>query len=248
MGQEKDATLTTLGVPMRRDLKCFSLFVWVSGVVLAACGSPTEELEFVPDDPLSTQRSALCSGASVSSLTLLGVSSWQGELGSSGDWEVQGGANAARLEYLVDGVMRAFDERVGLSGNWFFSTQGISCGTHSFLVKAYPMIIDSVGNRTTCSMNTPSIQSASFRDTSCMCVIGNIAYSNGRVNPANACQICDIAQSTTSWSHNGAGIISSAGYCKPFLDGRQICVNNPLKNGLSCTTRSECYTTCDDLI
>jgi hypothetical protein len=129
--------------------------------MLAACGGAPEEAGLAPvQEPLGTQRQALCSGTSVSSLTISGVSSWGGELAGSGNWVMSGGANAVRLEYRVDGSLRTSEERTGASGTWYFSTQGITCGSHTFQVKAFPMVIDSVGNRTTCWDGPTSVSQA----------------------------------------------------------------------------------------
>ncbi|HYO52644.1 hypothetical protein [Archangium sp.] len=66
-------------------------------------------------------------------------------MAASGDWAVSLGANAIRLEYYVDGAAKYYEERIG-----------IPCGPHSFQVKAYPMVVDSAGTRTTCSSSPAS--------------------------------------------------------------------------------------------
>ncbi|WPB80798.1 hypothetical protein KYC5002_16880 [Archangium violaceum] len=126
------------------------LCLWLSGLLLAACGAPSE-VELAPaGEPLGTAESALCSGSSVTQLSIGGISSYGGEIAGSGSWSVSSGANAVRLDYYVDGVLRSFEDRTGASGTWYFSSAGHACGTHSFEIRAYPMVIDSNGNRTVC--------------------------------------------------------------------------------------------------
>ena len=135
------------------------LHALLSGLVLSACGGVPGEAGLAPaEETLGTTSSAMCSGLSVTSLTLSGISTYQGEMAGNGSWEVSTFANATRLEYRVDGVLRSSEERVGTynastntyQGAWYFSATGISCGTHNFELKAYPMVIDSAGNRTVC--------------------------------------------------------------------------------------------------
>jgi hypothetical protein len=135
---------------MQRDLFRPSLRALVSGLLLSACGV-LPEAELAPaGGPLGTQESALCSSLSVTQLSLQGISTYQGTMAGSGSWALSTGANAIRLEYYVDGVLRSAEERTGTSGSWYFSTSGIACGPRTFLVKAYPMVVDSNNNRTTC--------------------------------------------------------------------------------------------------
>ncbi|AKI99296.1 Hypothetical protein AA314_00923 [Archangium gephyra] len=124
--------------------------VLLSGLLLMACGTVDEASSTQGTEPLGTQESALCTSASVDSVSIDGASIYSGELAGSGSWMVSGGANAVRLEYLVDGVLYVSEERSGNSGTWYFSASGFQCGSHNFEVKAYPMIVDSAGNRTTC--------------------------------------------------------------------------------------------------
>jgi hypothetical protein len=126
----------------------------LSGLLLAACGGPEEGVS-AAEESLGTQQAALCSGLSVTTLNLNGMSSYGGELAGSGNWAVSSGANAVRLEYRVDGVLRSYEERTGSSGTWYMSSTGTTCGAHNVEVKAWPMVIDSAGNRTTC-MDAPN--------------------------------------------------------------------------------------------
>lgn len=135
---------------MRRSTIRPLVTAWLSGLLLAACGG-APELEEVPEvEPLGTKQSAMCSGLSVTQLSISGISTYLGEMAGSGPWAVSPGASAVRLEYYVDGVLRSIEERTGGSGSWYFSTTGIACGPRNFVVKAFPMVIDSAGNRTTC--------------------------------------------------------------------------------------------------
>src|SRR5690349_837865 len=136
--------------------------LWLGGLLmLGGCGGGLEESGPPPaGEPLGSHEAALCSGLSVSSLSLSGVSTWQGEMAGSGRWAVAGGANAIRLEYRVDGALRSSDERRPdvdpppdanpNDGTWYFSATGVTCGVRTFEVKAWPMVIDSAGNRTVC--------------------------------------------------------------------------------------------------
>jgi hypothetical protein len=135
---------------MQRHPVRASLCSLLSVLLLAACGGNPEALPTSPEEALGTQEAAVCSGLSVTTLTIAGASTYQGEMAASGPWVTSSGANAVRLEYYIDGVLKASEERTGASGTWYFSQAGVSCGTHTLLVKAYPMVIDSGGNRTTC--------------------------------------------------------------------------------------------------
>ncbi|HYO70627.1 MAG TPA: hypothetical protein VEU33_31565 [Archangium sp.] len=96
------------------------------------------------------KQSAMCSGVSVTDLSIGGISTYLGEMAGSGPWSVSPGANALRLEYYVDGALRSIEDRTGSSGSWYFSTTGIACGPRNFTVRAFPMVVDSAGNRTVC--------------------------------------------------------------------------------------------------
>jgi hypothetical protein len=135
---------------MRRSTLRSHLTALLSGLLLAACGG-VPEAELLPAaEPLGTEQSALCSGLSVTNLTLSDVSTYGGLMSGVGNWAVSLLSNAVRLEYYVDGVLRSTDDRPGFSGSWYFSTSGIACGPRTFTVKAYPMVIDSNNNRTVC--------------------------------------------------------------------------------------------------
>jgi hypothetical protein len=86
-------------------------------------------------------------------------------LSANGSWTVSSGANAVRLEYYVNGTLSTVEERVGVTGDWTFSASGAYCGiAHTLEVKAWPMIIDSAGNRTTCSAALTSASQSVTRD------------------------------------------------------------------------------------
>jgi hypothetical protein len=132
--------------------------VLLAGLVLAACGGvPDAGLDPMEEGPTGTREAALCSGLSVTDLGLNGISTYQGEMAGNGAWTVSTSSNAARLEFYVDGALRSVSEEVGtpnasgtISGSWYFSTTGIACGTRTFEVRAFPMVISSSGSRTTC--------------------------------------------------------------------------------------------------
>ncbi|WPB79801.1 hypothetical protein KYC5002_11670 [Archangium violaceum] len=120
------------------------------GLLWVACGGTAADLA-LPEEPLGTQQSELCSGLSVTSIVVSGASTYNGEIAASGTWATTAGANAVRLEYSVGDTVYTTEERVGTTGTWYFSTTGIACGPRDLVVKAWPMVIDSAGNRTTCS-------------------------------------------------------------------------------------------------
>lgn len=144
-----------------RDTLRLSLGSVLTGLVLTACGGVSESGLAPAEEPLGARESALCTGLSVNSLSLDGVSSYEYEAAGGGQWQVSTGANAVRMEYYVDGVLKSATEYSGNNGTWYFSSSPTSCGMHAFEVKAYPMVVDSAGNRTTCFEN-PTSQTASF--------------------------------------------------------------------------------------
>ncbi|WPB80653.1 hypothetical protein KYC5002_16115 [Archangium violaceum] len=148
---------------MRQDPSRRRASLLLSGLLwLTACGvSP--EVELTPaGEPLGTRESAICSGASITTLSLAGISTYQGELAGAGNWAVSYPANAVRLEYYVDGTMIGSAERCNASGgltsctgsgSWSFSLTGVSCGSRSVQIRAYPMTVSSAGDRETCWSN-----------------------------------------------------------------------------------------------
>jgi hypothetical protein len=162
----------------------------LSALLLAACGGGTEPVPTAFPEPLGTQQSELCSDLSVSSLTLAGASIFEGVLAGSGSWTLSTSANAVRLDYYLDNVLVASEERPGSTGTWYFSYAGVSCGVnHTFLVKAWPMVIDSSGVRTTCWNGSRSVSKVTSEAcTNCMgaCHTG-FAPSQARMEqPASA--------------------------------------------------------------
>ncbi|SEN07977.1 hypothetical protein SAMN05444354_13030 [Stigmatella aurantiaca] len=122
-----------------------------AGFLGMACGGTGDDSPAPASPELGVQESELCSAVSVTSLTLTGASTYMGELAGNGTWAVSTFSNAVRLEYYLDGALFAYEERPGHSGLFYFSRNGVSCDVwHSLQVKAFPMIIDSNGNRTTC--------------------------------------------------------------------------------------------------
>jgi hypothetical protein len=121
------------------------------GLLVTACGGTEIDDPVLSEEALGTQQSELCSGLYVTSLVVSGASTYNHEMAASGTWVAAPGANAVRLEYYVDDTLYTTEERVGGTGTWYFSTTGIFCGSRRLVVKAWPMVIDSAGNRTTCS-------------------------------------------------------------------------------------------------
>lgn len=149
---------------MRRMLKrCSSLGAVLSGMLLAACGGAPENEMGAFEEPTGTRESAMCSLMSMNQLGLSGISSYGGVLAGAGTWTTSTFANGAFLLFYVDGVERSrqelsgtYDSAAGVyRGNWSFSASGISCGSHSVQVKAYPMNVDSSGQKEICTGNTP---------------------------------------------------------------------------------------------
>jgi hypothetical protein len=132
----------TLG-PFRSVLRAL-----LSGVMLAACGGMPEETGMVPaEETQGTQEAALdCSGVSVNMLTIDGMSLWDGVLSGGGRWSVVYPANGVKLSFYIDGALRGEQTLKGdanRSGSWNFNDSPISCGTHTFEVRASPAIYDS---------------------------------------------------------------------------------------------------------
>jgi hypothetical protein len=153
------AVVTCEVIVKSRKTTGISIGAVLSGLMLLACGGVPDAALAPVDEPLGTDTSALCAGASVTTLSLSGISTYQKEMAGSGDWAVSTSTNAVRLEYYVDGALRSSEDRCNASGGttsctgsgpWNFSASNIACGSHTFLVKAYPMVIDSAGNRTVC--------------------------------------------------------------------------------------------------
>lgn len=134
----------------------------LSTLLLGACGAPLESTSLSPGETPGQVESALCSGVSVTSLTLGGASSYGGELGAAGTWAVSSFANAVYMEFYVDGHKQAEFDRTTPTGTWNHSSSGISCGTHTLEVRAWPLIIDSNGNRTKCTAQGPRVISTTF--------------------------------------------------------------------------------------
>jgi hypothetical protein len=131
----------------------------LSGLLLAACGAgELPGSEWVPsEEPLGTREAAMCSGLSVTSLTLDGISTYQGELAGAGTYAVSTFANAVSLEFSVDGQTPSSTERLGSSGTWSYSRTGVACGSRTFEVKAYPMVVASDGTKTVCRESYKSV-------------------------------------------------------------------------------------------
>ncbi|HYO51659.1 hypothetical protein [Archangium sp.] len=153
---------------MPRDTIRAPLCTLLSGLLMVACGNTPETVSALVEEPLGTQEAALCSGLSVTTLTISGASSYASELAASGSWAVSTSANAARLEYYVDGYLSSADERIGTAGSWYVSKTGMACGSHTFEVKAYPMVVDSSGNRTIC-YTSPRIVSQTVVEDCSVC-------------------------------------------------------------------------------
>jgi hypothetical protein len=143
-------------------MRQYRMKTWVGallvGLLGVACGGAPETPPSPSPLPVTARESKLCAELSVTALTLTGSSTHQGELAGSGSWAVSGPANAVRLEYYVDDVLYAVEEQPGKSGTWYFSRTGVSCGVlHPLQVKAWPMIIDGDGVRSTCTSGSRTL-------------------------------------------------------------------------------------------
>jgi hypothetical protein len=159
--------------------------------MLSACGGNPETGFAPPSEPLESQELALCSGASVSTLTLSNLSSYGGEVIGMGSWQVSYPANAVSLEYYIDGVRYDYgdhmpDDPINRTGSWHFSHQGIACGPHTFEVRAWPLVLSSTG-REVCG---PSASK-------------NLSYAFSEACPTGA--LSCARSSTTSITCTGSG-------------------------------------------
>jgi hypothetical protein len=75
------------------------------------------------------------------------------------------------------------------------------------------------------------------------CFIGGVCYANGAANPANPCQFCNTAASTSTWTNRSPGFSCADGdWCDgdETCDGSGSCVppGRNCSDGLACTTDS----------
>jgi hypothetical protein len=158
---------------MNRSLLGPPLRLLLSGLMLTACGVPMDsELASdeapVPAEELGVKESASCAGSSVSGLAIAGFSSYGGEVSGGGTWSVTYPANAAHLDFFLDGVVSGQAEVLGdsnRSGSWSFSYKPVSCGTtHTFKVRAYPMTVSSNGEKFWCPGSGPQERTWTFSE------------------------------------------------------------------------------------
>ncbi|HZH17581.1 MAG TPA: hypothetical protein VE057_24720 [Archangium sp.] len=118
------------------------------------------------EEPLGTQEAALdCAGASAT-VSLQDFTSWGGVGSGGGSWSVTYPANAVVLEYFIDGVLSGGPESLqgdsNRAGYWSFNNT-VSCGSHTFMVKAYPAVYNSATQAyAKCSGTGTASQSKSF--------------------------------------------------------------------------------------
>lgn len=159
---------------MNRSTTRLSLCTLLSGLALSACGGVSDATTAPGEEALGTRESALCYGAYVADVSVGGISTYEGTMGGGGSFSVGGGANAIRLEYYVDDAPMYHTEYVGNDGAWNYSYGGFGCQVNAFHIKAFPMVIDSNGNRTTCTASpfvtgtfSPSNDCAPIASLSC---------------------------------------------------------------------------------
>ncbi|MET0401462.1 MAG: hypothetical protein ABW123_03625 [Cystobacter sp.] len=172
------------------------LLLWA--LLLSACGPTLESGQArASEEPLGQLESGLCANSSVSELKLGGISTYQTEMAGGGTWSILAPANGIHLEYFLDGVLQSVDERPGMAGDWYFSQKPVACGSRNFLVKAYPMVIDSAGNRTVCmTSGAQSLTKVVTEDCPSVCGDGVCSGKETRVNCPKDC--CD-----TGFCRNG---------------------------------------------
>jgi len=107
-----------------------------------------------------------------------------------------------------------------------------------------------------CQVCTPATSTATWSnepdDTTCPggvclggacasdCFIGGVVYSAGTVNPANSCQVCTPATSTTTWSSGANGTTCNDGNSCTQTD---TCQNGTCtgSNPVTCTPLDQCH-------
>ncbi|NMO21917.1 hypothetical protein HPC49_40410 [Pyxidicoccus fallax] len=150
----------------RHPRKC-TVKALMSSLLLAACGGPLESGESPSEPLLDTRESALCAGATVSSLSISSISAYGGEAAGSGAWSVTFPADGIHLDFYVDGIKRGEQDlraTSGRSGTWSFSYRPVSCGVaHSLELKAYPISFLSTGIDR-CQTSSPPSASATFSE------------------------------------------------------------------------------------
>ncbi|HYO74517.1 MAG TPA: hypothetical protein VEU33_51430 [Archangium sp.] len=226
------------------------LYGLLPGLMLAACGPVPESSEPMEPEVLGVTGSALCSNSAVTSLTLSGVSTYAGEMAGAGTYAVSYPANAAFVAFYIDGAEASSGRATGgATGTWSFSKSPVTCGTHTFKVTAWPMVVSSDGSWSACTGN-PSMTITRSVSEPCpgKCEINGRTYSNGQLNPSSGCQICDVTQSQTSWSFYSAGYANKNGYCKSLVSGGAVCAGTSSKVGEPCTVSSDCWLTCGELL
>jgi hypothetical protein len=159
---------------MLRHLTRSPFCLLLSGLLLMACGPISEEAP----EALGVVESAMCSNSAVTALSISGMTTYQGEMAGSGTYAVSYPANAVWLEYRIDGVVQATEERLGASGTWYFSKAPVACGTRTFSVKAWPRVVSSDGSSTTCLSNASLTASKSVTEA-CPAVCGDGVCSSG---------------------------------------------------------------------
>ncbi|WPB73820.1 hypothetical protein KYC5002_32880 [Archangium violaceum] len=222
---------------MRRILKRSSLCAVLSGLLLTACGGAPEDDMGVSEEQTGTRESAMCSLMSMNQVGVSGISSYGGVLAGAGTWTTSTFANGALLLFYVDGVERSRQERSGTydsaagvyGGTWSFSASGITCGSHTFQVKAYPMNIDSSGQKEICTGNTPRTSTQTVADacatatlscsrasTTSLSCTGSASGGPGPYTPMwkRTIRYSDGTTSTGSWS--SGSLTKSYGCTRPL--------------------------------
>ncbi len=192
--------------------------VLLSGLgLLVACGGGEGEGPARLEESVGVSQEALCSGLSVTSLAISDASSYGGELGAVGTWGVSLFANAVRLEYYVDGVLRSYDERPGTSGTWYHSSNGLGCGSHTLEVRGYPMVIDSNGNETTC-LDSVTTATTSFTQD-CPTASVSCSRTSDWLITCTGSASGGVGSNTPYWQQHGISFYGSSDFYSGWLSG-----------------------------
>jgi len=92
-----------------------------------------------------------------------------------------------------------------------------------------------VPGTTTCAMNQVCEAATNTCVTTCAgCVIDGVCHASGATNPANPCEVCDVARSLTAFSSNDGA----------SCDDAKFCTRGDVCSGGTCAGTSENF--CDD--
>jgi hypothetical protein len=209
--------------PMHRELIRTPFSLFLLGLLAACGGMEPNGLDAMDEEALGTSTAAMCSNSTVSGLAISGISTYQGEMVGSGSWAVTYPANAVWLDYYINNVKQSSEQRISeaRSGSWSFSKTGVSCGSHTFKVIAYPMVTYSSGS-SVCWSNT-SLTRTQVVSEPCPEYCGD-SMCNGSEDAWSCPQDCGYCGDS---------------FCNPYLgEDRWSC---PMDCGRSCSPDTICH-------